>query len=105
MENLFIGKMHGIAVKARKSGKTADFATANAKLIDENQSYRSRGICTEKYKYFCYYEQSPQLEELYDLENDPLEQHNLIDDPKWATILQSLRAQTLSLHTQYQSVK
>lgn len=33
----------------------------------KQQSYRARGVRTERYKYFKYFEQDPVIEELYDL--------------------------------------
>ncbi len=48
-----------------------------------------RMLRTERYKYTCYREEEG--EELYDLENDPLEMKTLIDDPKYAEILKEHR--------------
>lgn len=50
----------------------------------------SEGIRTEKYKYFRYLH-DPTLEELYDLENDPGEEHNLVGIKEHEKILQELR--------------
>jgi arylsulfatase A-like enzyme len=50
----------------------------------------SEGIRTNKWKYFRYrFIQTP--EELYDLENDPLETNNLVNDPEHQRILGQLR--------------
>jgi len=52
----------------------------------------SEAIRTEKWKYFRYrFIDTP--EELYDLENDPLETKNMALDPKYNEILQQLREQ------------
>ena len=36
-------------------------------------------------------EPNPLVEDLYDLESDPLEEHNLLADPKHVAILKELR--------------
>ncbi|UXP32612.1 sulfatase-like hydrolase/transferase [Reichenbachiella agarivorans] len=72
----------------------------NQKLIEANQSYRSRGVRTARWKYFVYYEHSPKIEELYDVENDPLEQHNLVNSPEHGETLRKLRIQTEELYQQ-----
>jgi arylsulfatase A-like enzyme len=51
----------------------------------------SEGVRTERWKYIHYVNQSPVIEELFDLKRDPLEQRNLAGDSKHATILAQLR--------------
>ncbi len=65
----------------------------------------NRGVRTERYKYIHYFV-DPQEFELYDLETDPDEMHNLYGDPKYAdltkqlaTRLEELRRET---HDNYQ---
>jgi len=48
-----------------------------------------RGIRTERYKYIEYFTQNAY--ELYDLETDPDEMHNLYGDPKYAELTNRLR--------------
>lgn len=52
----------------------------------------SEGIRTERWKYICYPEHEPVYEELYDLENDPIERHNLVNDDSVRGQLDALRA-------------
>ncbi len=60
-----------------------------------------RGIRTKKWKYIHYPhgDGGPDRHkaELYDLENDPEELHNLIDDPRYEKVVAELRARLLQL--------
>jgi arylsulfatase A-like enzyme len=91
MENLFIQAMFGARYKTNVD-------EINQGLIDRNESYRSRGVRTDRWKYFVYYEQHPVIEELYDIKNDPLEQQNLVGNPEFAEVLQQLRKQTEEMY-------
>lgn len=94
MENLFIQDMWTARIKGDGS-----LDEANAQLIAANKSYRSRGVRTERFKYFIYNEHTPVIEELYDLDNDPLEENNLIDNPEYASVLADLRTKTDAFYT------
>jgi arylsulfatase A-like enzyme len=50
------------------------------------------GVRTGQYKYVRYDHQNPPYEMLYDLQRDPDELNNLIDNPEYAGILSDLRA-------------
>lgn len=52
----------------------------------------SEAVITHRYSYIVYPKQDPAYEELYDLKNDPEEAFNLIGDPKYKAIADSLRA-------------
>jgi len=57
---------------------------------------KNRGVRTERWKYIHYFEE-PQEFELYDLQNDPNEMNNLYGDPKYADVVERLRAELLRL--------
>ncbi len=51
----------------------------------------SEGVRTERWKYIRYINESPVVEELFDLKRDPLEQRNLVSAAKHADALEQLR--------------
>ncbi|MFH1929200.1 MAG: sulfatase-like hydrolase/transferase [Chloroflexota bacterium] len=57
------------------------------------EEHIGRLVVTERYKYVA---NQGQMDELYDLENDPYELDNLIDDPACESILSDMRARLLS---------
>ena len=61
---------------------------------------RHYGIRTERYKLIHFYNDIDEWE-LYDLENDPSEMHNLIDHPDYQGILNDLHRQLDSLMILY----
>ncbi len=91
LENLFI-------VDLFRSKSKPNVGEINKKLIEQNESYRSRGVRTGRWKYFVYYEQNPPIEELYDLDKDPQEQANLVNNPEYAQMLKTLRNRTEELY-------
>ncbi len=52
---------------------------------------KSEGVRTDRWKYTYYPEIKPPYEQLFDLEGDPREEHNLADDPARAETLARLR--------------
>lgn len=55
-----------------------------------NMVPKNRGIRTERYKLIEYWEENPKQYELYDLENDPGERHNLYGEAEYANLTQDL---------------
>ena len=66
-------------------------------LFDHADIPKSEGVRSERWKYIRYFEQRPAYEELYDLENDPFESENLVDEGEYAEQLQRLRDRCDSL--------
>ena len=64
---------------------------------------KHEGVRTERFKYIRFFEASPILEELYDLQEDPLETVNLVNSPKHRESLQKLRERTDELRKGYGS--
>lgn len=93
MENFFLQEIHSAGVK-----KHPDIPGLNDEIIAGNRSYRSRGVRTDRYTYFKYFEHDPVIEELYDLQSDPHEQNNLVSNPEYAQLLNKLRERTEELY-------
>ena len=93
LENLFIVKMFN-------SKRKPNVDEINQKLIDANESYRSRGVVSNGWKYFIYYEHNPPIEELYDLSRDPQEQNNVVENLEYSELLKKLRDQTEKLYSE-----
>jgi arylsulfatase A-like enzyme len=55
-----------------------------------NMVPKNRGIRTERYKLIEYWEQDPKQYELYDLQSDPGERHNLYGNPKYTGLTKQL---------------
>ena len=60
-------------------------------LFEHEDIPKSEGVRSERWKYIRYFEQQPVYEELYDLENDPSESVNLVDEVEYAEQLRLLR--------------
>ena len=62
---------------------------------------KHEGVRTERFKYIRFFEANPMLEQLFDLEEDPLETVNLVNSPKHSKTLQKLRDRTDELRDRY----
>ncbi|MGJ8639003.1 MAG: sulfatase-like hydrolase/transferase [Opitutaceae bacterium] len=89
MENFFLQEIHRAGGK-----KHPDISGLNDEILANNRSYRTQGVRTERFKYFKYHEHDPVIEELYDMQNDPYEMKNLVNNPEYATVLADLRKRT-----------
>jgi arylsulfatase A-like enzyme len=70
-------------------------------LFERNNIPKSEGVRTERFTYVRWFEQKPVVEELYDHVADFDEVKNLIADPKFANIRDSLRKRTTELRDLY----
>ena len=70
-------------------------------LMMEPTIRKHEGVRTPRHRYARYFEAHPMLEELYDLQTDPLETINLVNNPAHAQTLKTLRLRTDELRSQY----
>ena len=68
--------------------------------FDNPKIPKYRGIRAERYVYANYYEQSPPYEYLHDLEKDPSQLVNFVDDVEYNEVLKEMRLQTLTVENQ-----
>ncbi len=83
------GKPLQHAIRGRDDWRTAFLCEH---LFENPRIPKSEGVRTEQFKYFRYIDH-PEHEELYDLHTDPLEVHNLVENPQYAKVLQELSQQ------------
>jgi arylsulfatase A-like enzyme len=92
----------GISVPATMQGRNlmetlqADRSTWRNDFFYEHPFHhpaipKSEGVVSEKYKYIVYYEQKPVYEEFFDLQNDPHETCNLINDNKYKLVIDAYK--------------
>ncbi|HEX28880.1 TPA: DUF4976 domain-containing protein [Candidatus Poribacteria bacterium] len=60
-------------------------------LFEHPRIPKSEGIRTSRWKYIRYVDYDPPYEELYDLANDPHEEHNVIGESDYSEVLSTLR--------------
>jgi len=69
------------------SPSRSDFFMEHADIIDvENPIPDSKGVRTDVWKYIRYLNVEPEVEEIYNLKEDPLESQNLINDTNYIEI-------------------
>ena len=85
---------HGYSLRAYTNSSRQDPDARESFLCEHLWDFEhippSEGIRTDEFKYFRYIN-NPEIEELYDLKNDPKEGTNLVGDEEYSKILASLR--------------
>jgi arylsulfatase A-like enzyme len=66
----------------------------------KRDSLRCHGIRTKRWKYVRFHELDPVLEQLFDLENDSLEQHDLAHDSKYGKVLKTMRERCAEIYAE-----
>jgi arylsulfatase A-like enzyme len=84
-------EMDGISLyphlKGRQAPSRSDFFMEHVGIVDaENPIPDSRGVRSEEWKYIRYVNVEPEVEEIYNLKEDPLESQNLINDTNYIEI-------------------
>jgi hypothetical protein len=65
--------------------------------MEHNKIPKYLGIRGERYVYANYYEQDPQYEYLHDLQKDPDQLENLLENPDYKEVLLNIRSRCESL--------
>lgn len=80
-------------LKGNKAPLRSDFFMEHVGVIEVKDTPipDSRGIRTNEWKYICYLNTNPQVEEIYNIKKDPFEIHNLINDKSYVKISDQLR--------------
>jgi len=89
-------EMDGMSLYSQLRGEDAtsrtDFFMEHVDIIKVKTPIPdSRGVRTKDWKYIHYVNVEPEVEELYHVENDPLEAENLITDPNYDSIKNQMR--------------
>ncbi len=87
-------RMQGVSLLPLLEGKTPSWRDEffYEHLFKHSRIPRSEAVRTSQYKYIRYLDSQPLYEELYDLETDPDEAHNLAEKPEHAKTLDAMRA-------------
>jgi len=81
------------------SGWRTDFFCEH--LMDHPDIPKYEGVRGERYVYVRYFQHMPEGEFLHDLQADPLELKNFVNDPEYAEVLKTMRARCDELRDQY----
>ncbi len=97
-------EMQGESFRDLVSGKTSEFRDAIYYTYYEYPSVhmvkRHYGVATERYKLMHFYYDVDEWE-MYDLQKDPQEMHNIYDDPEYADVQKMLQKKLTELRTKY----
>ncbi len=77
-------------IRGNSAGWRKDWYYAFYEFPGPNMVPKNRGVRTERYKLIEYYEEIPKEYELYDLQEDPKELHNLYGDPRYRDLTEKL---------------
>ena len=86
--------------EGRQAGWREDFLYEYYAYPDWHYVRPNKGVRTRKWKYIHYYDFPRHEYELYDLENDPDEERNLIDDPVYKPVVEKLRKRLVELRVE-----
>lgn len=96
--------MQGLSFRDLVSGKTSEWRDAVYYTYYEYPSIhmvkRHYGVATERYKLIHFYYDVDEWE-LYDLENDPQEMHNVYNDPDYADVQTTMHQRLAEMRTKY----
>jgi len=95
-ENGLDGRSMKSLLLANNSEWRKDFLYEYYEYPGPHSGKKCRGVRTERWKYIHFFEE-PQEYELYDLENDPHEMNNLINDPELRPVVVRLRQRLTAL--------
>lgn len=84
-------------IRGNQAGWRTDWLYEYYEFPGPHSVAKNRGVRTERYKLIEYYEEEPREYELYDLQSDPGEIHNLYGDPHYAEITRQLMARMTEL--------
>ncbi|RAV27798.1 sulfatase family protein [Sinomicrobium soli] len=98
------GDMQGESFRKLAGGKTGEWRDAIYYTYYEYPSVhmvkRHYGVATKRYKLMHFYYDIDEWE-MYDLEEDPEEMHNIYNDPRYATVREELHEKLKELRRQY----
>jgi arylsulfatase A-like enzyme len=92
-----VSLLQGDATDWRESALIEFYTYENPRPWLMDMDYRA--VRTDRYK-LIHWIQHPDEQELYDLQEDPYEMHNLIDDPKAQDLLDEMRTELARLVVQ-----
>ena len=96
-------EMHGISLVPLLKGEKLDRKSLFYHFYEypaEHMVMRHFGVRTERYKLIRFYGDG-EFYELYDLENDPAELHNLYGKPEYENLADSLKVELARLREEY----
>jgi len=96
--------MQGLSFRDLVSGKTSEWRDAVYYTYYEYPSIhmvkRHYGVATERYKLMHFYYDVDEWE-MYDLEKDPQEMHNIYNDPDYADVQKTMHQRLAEMRTKY----